>query len=177
MTLQQRGVPAMRAFGIIPRRGAAVSVNAASVRITRSRISILNSEFSMYEILQHTADVRISVTAATIDALFAESLLALMEVMGGDALSEPIEETLTIDSVDRTSLLIDFLNEALLRCHLRRQRYTSASFSKLTESSLAATLHAAPIPEFAEDVKAVTYHEADVQRGLDGWTTRLVLDI
>ncbi len=131
----------------------------------------------MYEILQHTADIRISVTAPSIDALFAEALLALMEVMGGEALSAPVEETLTLHSIDRTSLFVDFLNAALLRCHLRRQRYTSASFSRLTETSLAATLHTVPISEFAEDVKAVTYHEADVRCGPDGWTTDLVLDI
>ncbi len=72
----------------------------------------------MYEILQHTADIRISVTATTVEELFAESLLALMEVVGGEAVSGVFEETVTVSSVDRTALLVDFLNEALLRCIL-----------------------------------------------------------
>ncbi|MGZ4810536.1 MAG: archease [Thermoanaerobaculia bacterium] len=131
----------------------------------------------MYEILQHTADVRISVIAATVEELFEESLLAVMEIVGGEAISGAIEETLTVSSVDRTSLLVDFLNEALLRCHIRHQRYTGSSFSTLTETTLAASLHAVRISEFVEDVKAVTYHEAEVHR-VDGmWKTHLVLDI
>lgn len=133
----------------------------------------------MYEILQHIADVRISVTAASVEELFADALLALMEVIGGEAAgSDIITEALTLQSVDRTGLLVDFLNEALLRCHLRRQRYTAASFSTLTGTSLVASLQAVRIGDLHEDVKAVTYHEADVRRADDGqWVTMLVLDI
>lgn len=133
----------------------------------------------MYEILQHTADIRISLTAPALEELFADALLALMEVIGGDPVSEEVvHETMRVDSVDQTALLVDFLNEALLRCHLRRQRYTAASITSLTETVLVASLQAVPVARVHEDVKAVTYHEADVRRGADGqWMTMLVLDI
>jgi len=133
----------------------------------------------VYEILQHTADIRISLTAPALEELFADALLALMEVIGGDPVSEEVvHETMRVDSVDQTALLVDFLNEALLRCHLRRQRYTAASITSLTETVLVASLQAVPVARVHEDVKAVTYHEADVRRGADGqWMTMLVLDI
>ena len=132
----------------------------------------------MYEILQHTADVRLRVTASTLEELFSDALRGLMAVMGGNVVGAHgvRPENVEIESVDVTALLVDFLNEALVRAHVQRRSFTGASFASLTETHLAATLMSVPA-EFEEDVKAVTYHEAEVRCGDNGWTTMLVLDI
>jgi SHS2 domain-containing protein len=132
----------------------------------------------MYEILHHTADVRLRVTGSTLAELFADALRGLMEVMHGDATrgggeTEPIE----LDSVNLTALLVDFLNEALVRSVTQRVLFTGASFASLADTHLSATLTSVPAASFDEDVKAVTYHEAEVRRSGEGWTTMLVLDI
>ena len=131
----------------------------------------------MYEILQHTADVRLHVTGSTLEELFVDALRGLMEVMGARRapLPDRVDE-IDIASVDVTALLVDFLNEALVRAVVNRRSVTGASFASLTETRVAATLTSVPA-EFEEDVKAVTYHEADVRRDGNGWTTMLVLDI
>src|ERR1051326_2448907 len=87
-----------------------------------------------------------------------------------------LHETIELDSVNVTALLVDFLNEALVRAVTRRVLFTGASFASLGERHIAATLTSVPA-EFEEDVKAVTYHEAEVRRDGNGWTTMLVLDI
>jgi len=130
----------------------------------------------MHEILQHTADVRLHVTGSTLEELFVDALRGLMEVMHGAMEGAEETEQVEVESVDVTALLVDFLNEALVRAHVRRRSFTGASFASLTETRAAATLTSVPA-EFDEDVKAVTYHEAEVRRGEDGWTTMLVLDI
>jgi protein archease len=131
----------------------------------------------MYEILQHTADVRLHVTAATLEELFVDALRGLMEVMGtGKSACPPLSEAIEVESVDVTALLVDFLNEALVRAVVNRRFFTGASFASLTETRVAATLTSVPA-ELEEDVKAVTYHEAEVRRDGGGWTTMLVLDI
>jgi len=132
----------------------------------------------MYEILQHTADVRLRVTASSLEELFADALRGLMAVMHGDAVSRHEEtESIELESVDVTALLVDFLNEALVRAVVRRRSYTGASFASLGETRLSATLTSVPAAAFDEDVKAVTHHEAEVRRSGEGWTTMLVLDI
>ena len=132
----------------------------------------------MYEILQHTADVRLRVTASSLEELFADALRALMAVMHGEPSPGGEErDHVALDSVDVTALLVDFLNDALVRAHVRRRNFTGASFASLTETRLAATLTSVPASSFDEDVKAVTYHEAEVRRSGSGWTTMLVLDI
>ena len=130
----------------------------------------------MYEILHHTADIRLRVTASTLEELFADALLGLMSVMGTPAHGAHAED-IALDSVNVTALLVDFLNEALVRALVQRRLFTGASFATLGETHLAGTLTSAPAEELDEDVKAVTYHEAEVRRDGDGWTTMLVLDI
>ena len=131
----------------------------------------------VFVIEQHTADIRIVVEAATVERLFKDALLGLMDVIGAEPGAEVHREEVRIDSVDQTALLVDFLNEVLLRCHLHRQRYAAARFASLTATSLVAELDAVPGGDFHEDVKAVTYHEANVRHHAGKWTTTLVLDI
>lgn len=132
----------------------------------------------MFEVIQHTADIRIRVEAATLEELFEDALRGLMEFMAGGAVAgESANDDIVVEAPDTTALLVDFLNEALTRAHLRRALFSGVTFSELAETHLRATLHAAAV-ELAEDVKAVTYHEADVRRTADGrWTTMLVLDV
>jgi SHS2 domain-containing protein len=132
----------------------------------------------MYEILQHTADIRIHVTASSLEELFADALRGLMSVMHGAPASDDGQtESIELESVDLTALLVDFLNEALVRAIVRRRSYTGVSFASLGETRLSGTLTSVPASSFDEDVKAVTYHEAEVRRSGEGWTTMLVLDI
>jgi len=131
----------------------------------------------MFEILQHTADVRLHVTASTLPELFGDALRGLMAVMSGDAVRGGETESIELDSVNLTALLVDFLNEALVRAVTRRVLFTGASFASLGETHLSATLTSVPAASFDEDVKAVTYHEAEVRRSGEAWTTMLVLDI
>jgi SHS2 domain-containing protein len=135
----------------------------------------------MYELIQHTADIRIRVTAPSIEELFRDSLVGLMSYISGEALPPrspaSARNDIRVEGPDRTALLIDFLNEALLRSHLDHVIFGDVTFAALTETSLSAQL--IPVEaEVAEDVKAVTYHEADIRRQDDGtWTTTIVLDI
>jgi SHS2 domain-containing protein len=132
----------------------------------------------MYEILQHTADVRLRVTASSLEELFVDALRGLMAVMGTGKSACPTQaEEIELESVDLTALLVDFLNEALVRAIVGRRRFTGASFASLGETHLSATLTSVPAVSFDEDVKAVTHHEAEVRRSGEGWTTMLVLDI
>jgi SHS2 domain-containing protein len=84
----------------------------------------------------------------------------------------------TIKAPDRTSLLIDFLGEVLADAHIERQAYVAVRFQELTETSVSAKLGGVSVEQFEEDIKAVTYHEADVRQDEKGmWATMVVFDI
>ncbi len=134
----------------------------------------------MYELIHHTADVRVLVTASSVEELFADAVRGMYAVMRG-AINEnarAVARTIVVDdSADTTALLVDFLNEVLQRAHVARERFDEIVFTRFEPASLTAELRGVAPAAFEEDVKAVTYHEADVRRAGDGWTTMLVFDL
>jgi SHS2 domain-containing protein len=133
----------------------------------------------VFELVHHVADVRLRVTAATLEELFRDAvrgLFAVMHAQAGEA--QPVTRRIVVeDSADRTALLVDFLNEVLQRAHVAHECFGEARFLRLDETNAEAELSGVAPAEFEEDVKAVTYHEADVRHENGVWTTMLVLDI
>lgn len=135
-----------------------------------------------YTILSHTADARMEVKGKTLEELFRDALRGMMSIVGGGGEAAPVaasvSRTVGVEAPDVTVLLVDFLNAALAESQIRREIYADAAFKKFSERALVAELNGFPVAEFSEDVKAVTYHEANVHRGGSGeWETLLVLDI
>ncbi len=132
-----------------------------------------------YSLLEHTADVRMRVTGRTVDELFRDALLGMVAIMDPSGrITEPIVRTVALQAADPTALLIDFLSEALIYMQTEREAYTDASFRALTGQKLEAELTGYVAGSFGEDIKAVTYHEAEVKRNESGiWETMVVFDI
>lgn len=132
-----------------------------------------------YSFHEHTADIRMGVKGKTLEELFQDALLGMVKVM--DPVRSPETHTLkreiAIEAPDITALLIDFLNEALAWMHSGREAYTAVQFRLFSENSLAAVLEGYRTESFGEDIKAVTYHEADVRKSGDEWRTMIIFDI
>lgn len=132
----------------------------------------------MFELIHHTADVRVRVSAASLEELFRDAVRGMYAVMRGEAHGAPVTREIAVDeSADTTSLLVDFLNEVLNRAHIGRELFDAITFTRFEETSLTATLTGSAPAEFEEDVKAVTYHEAEVRLENGTWTTMLVFDL
>lgn len=132
----------------------------------------------MYEVVPHVADVRLRVEAASIETLFADALRGMYAVMGGEPGSSAVTRSVEVtDSADQTALLVDFLNEVLHRAHVGGEMFDEVRFERLDQTSLRARLTGTARASFREDVKAVTYHEADLRRMGASWSTMLVFDL
>lgn len=132
----------------------------------------------MFELIHHTADVRVRVTADSLEELFRDAVRGMYAVMRGEGEGAPVVREIAVDeSADTTSLLVDFLNEVLNRAHIGRELFDEVTFTRFEETSLTAQLRGIAPAEFEEDVKAVTYHEAEVRLENGTWTTMLVFDL
>ena len=132
----------------------------------------------MIEVLGHTADIRLRISGNSLEELFHEALRGTIDLLHPHRGSRSARRKIIIDAANATVLLVDFLSEALSSAHAHRETYDDAIFSKLTETHVEATLTGSDAVEFGEDVKAVTYHEAEVRRSDDGtWSTMLVFDL
>lgn len=133
-------------------------------------------------ILPHTADVRLFVEGDSLQELFTAALEGVTSVLkkGGCKNRESfiIKDKLTLSAPDATTLLVDFLSEVVSRSYANRALYCTVLFYDLTPVSLSAYLAGVPVKKFDEDIKAVTYHEANVIKNSKGlYKTSIVLDI
>ena len=134
-----------------------------------------------YELIDHTADVGIRVTAATPDALFETAALALTELMTDTALVEPrLERTVELKEESLDLLLVGWLQEILYLMDTEELVF-SVFEVRIEDTTLQATLRGEPFnPEVhprKSDIKAVTYHHLEVATHGDGWEARVILDI
>lgn len=133
-------------------------------------------------LLSHTADVRIKVEADTLPELFEGALIGMNNILKEDFCDKKKAFTITkpirIKSMDLTSLLIDFLSEALTLSYTSKNLFCKMKIKTLNEFHLEAEIIGAIAKSFDEDIKAVTYHEADVHKRNDGkWETIIIFDI
>ncbi len=135
-----------------------------------------------YKLLPHTADVRIHVTGNSLGELFNHSLAGLCEVLNpGYKVKEneiEIYEKIEMDAVDSTALLIDFLSEALFYMYINAALLPVLKIQNLNNNYIIAEISGKKVDAFKEDVKAVTYHEAEIIENDKGqMETTIVPDI
>lgn len=135
-----------------------------------------------YTIHPHTADIRLEVRGDSLRELFLAALAGMNEIIQPgfcqSATDFPLAEEISETSPDITALLIDFLSEINTLSHVHNALFCICDFGELNETSLAATLRGVALDGFAEDIKAVTYHEAEVVRDEQGvYSSMIVFDI
>jgi len=132
-----------------------------------------------YKLAPHVADVRLIVQADSLEELFTAALEGMNHLIKPDAtgaVSEPIE--VTLESADVTTLLIDFLSDVLTHTHINNVVYTQVKFKTISQKTVQAEVRGTSVDSFDEDIKAVTYHEAEVVQTADGhYTSTVIFDI
>ena len=142
-------------------------------------------------IIDHTADVRLLIEGDSPEELFLAGMEGMAGIIKKDVLSadraglntltkkDPdFKDTVKISSSNMTMLLIDFLSEVLTWSHINKAVYTKAEFKKLNENSIEATIFGYKAHYFDEDIKAVTYHEAEIKKNRKGnYETIIIFDI
>lgn len=133
-----------------------------------------------YKIKEHIADIRIAVGGRNLEQLFTDAFLGMMYIMKPSQKFAPekVERDIVLESLDTTALLVDFLNEVLSLASANKEFYTHIIFYKIQPTSLRARLFGISAESFHREIKAVTYHEAEVKQTKDGaWETTLIFDI
>jgi len=116
-----------------------------------------------YEILEHTADLKIRVFGKTKEELFLNAVLAM-----GDGLRPKIKnqkskiKKIKIKSDNLETLLVDFLSEVLYLIQVNKEVYTDVKFKKFSDNRIEAELTGQKVERFGEDIKAVTYHGLEI---------------
>jgi SHS2 domain-containing protein len=144
-----------------------------------------------HRFVSHTADVRLEITGDSLPELFHAGLEGMTELMAPEACGSKVRSgkgpervgeamEIRLEAPDITALLVDFLSEALTLANEQQLAFCRVDFPQLElkPAQLTATLHGMAVREFSEDIKAVTYHEANVVRSAEGqYRTTIVFDM
>lgn len=135
-----------------------------------------------YEFLPHGADIRLRVEAAVIPEVFQSALNGMNHLLkpGFCESSHPVslEHKLSLVSPDSTCLLIDFLSEVLSLSHIHYGVFCVLKIESMSEEKMEATVSGSTVSEFDADIKAVTFHEANLHLNERGhWETIIIFDI
>jgi SHS2 domain-containing protein len=142
-----------------------------------------------YEILEHTADLKIKVFGRTKEELFLNAVLALVDCLkpATKSLWQKIyhrrffataKRKLKISSSDLETLLVDFLSEVLYLIQTNKEVYDEVKFDKLLDNELEAELSGKKAESFGEDIKGVTYHSLKIEQKPDKtWEAIILFDI
>lgn len=136
----------------------------------------------MFETFDHTADVGLRVTAATLEELFVEAARGLTSLLveNIDEVRPSLTETIRLVGSEADYLLFDWLNELLFR--FETSKLLCCEFIvHLSDQGLDATIRGEPSDptrhRLVHEVKAITYHGLSVQQTESGWQAELILDI
>lgn len=135
-----------------------------------------------YKILEHTADIRLKVEGDNIEELFTAAAEGMASIIDNEACqsfhSPDLGLEINVKAPNQTALLIDFLSEILTHTHINNTIFCKAQVREITETNVRADIFGTKVSQFKEDIKAVTYHEANIQKNASGnYETVIVFDI
>lgn len=133
-----------------------------------------------FEILEHTADLKIRVFGKTKEELFKNAMIGMFKSASyePEAKSKEYKVKIQVKSIDISSLLIDFLNEILYFCETKKEVYEKINFKKFSDNEIEAELVGKKLKRMGVHIKGVTYHQLDISKNENGiWQATILFDI
>jgi SHS2 domain-containing protein len=128
--------------------------------------------------LEHTADLSIRAYGATLPELFANAAYGMFAQMTDPASIAPIvQRRIELRSLDRESLLVDWLNELLYRRETADETYAQFDVQQLSPRHLRAVVRGGRGVPVSRPVKAATFHRLQIEQTPEGYTATIVFDV
>jgi len=139
----------------------------------------------VYKIVDHTADIGVSVTSKNLKGLFVSAAKGMLEVaLGGKtrkARKKTANITVNLSAVDPEQLLVKWLSEVLYLLTVKNQVAIKFEISDISGKSISAELLAVYLsPEddrLSREIKAVTYHNLAIKKSGGHFKATVIFDI
>lgn len=135
-----------------------------------------------YELLEHTADIRVRVWGDDQEALFRHAANAMFDILAlrrkddsRDAAT--LKVALKAENVDE--LFVNWLNELLSLSATKELIFIDFDIKQIGENIIEAVVRgeSAKRYEMKVEIKAATYHELQLTRTGRGWQAEVIFDV
>ena len=135
-----------------------------------------------YQLLDHTADLRVRITGISRAALFQNAGLALADLIcDPDTLTPDETMTVGIEGDDPADLMVNYLRELLYLWTGKEKLLKMVSILDVSDTALSARMEVSSYDArghaILNEIKAVTYHQIAVEPVVNGWQATVVFDI
>lgn len=130
------------------------------------------------EELSHTADVGLRARGATPAELFSCLAVGMFGLIGPRPETRDRRRTVTVESLDAESLIVDWLSELLYLHETTGEVYDHCTITRWAPTKLEAVVEGGPpAGSPLRSIKAVTYHGLRLQEEPGGWLAEVYFDI
>jgi len=135
-----------------------------------------------FEFLEHTADIGLRAFGKTLPELYENAARGMLELLASPrSVRATEEEKIEVSGADAVDLLVVWLHEILYRFDARKRIFADVRVDDFGEWRISATLKGERLDlsrhELREEIKAVTYHAARVEKTQEGWVAEVVFDV
>ncbi len=135
-----------------------------------------------YQTTDHTADLGITVQAASVENLFEEAARALSELIFGRRTFTAVEQVrIEVRGSDWPDLMVNWLRELLYLWNGKNLMPGAVAIRALKPFTLDATVMVDSTfcdpHDVLNDIKAVTYHQISVENQAANWQANIIFDI
>ena len=139
-----------------------------------------------YKLLDHVTDAYLEAWGQTIEEAFSSAAEALFDTMLDVTRVQPkVAHDVSVEGHDKMELLYNWLEALLLKFEVNEVAYSRFQIDPLVSSEASVALHARIFGEKYDrekhgsktEVKAVTYHQMQIEGGKEGAVVRFLLDL
>ena len=135
-----------------------------------------------YRLIDHTADFGIHVFGADPKDLFANAAQAMFDqIVTVDSLKGTGKQNLDITGDDWPDLMVNWLRELLYLWTGKAMLIKRVAIISISEHQLSAKVPFDTFDpnrhEIKNEIKAVTYHQIQVESGPAGWESKIIFDV
>lgn len=144
-----------------------------------------------FQVLEESPSVRLKVFGSSPKELFQNALQAMAYVQKPEILEQStvgrligvvrgrrVSEDMSFESMDYSTLLVDFLGGVLASSENNNAVFFDTKFKELSELKAEGRLYGVKVAEFSKNIKSIAFHEVEVKEVEPGkWECLLVFDI
>jgi SHS2 domain-containing protein len=136
-----------------------------------------------YTIIEHTADIGVAVEAGDLAGILVHAAAAMFDIMAErhttPSPAERVKLNITISAVKPDELLVRWLNELLSLSASKGLIFVDYEIHRLDEHSLEISVYGEESKNFRfnAEIKAATYHELKLVRGMPSWKAEVIFDV
>ncbi len=128
-----------------------------------------------YQFLPHTADIKIRVYGTNLEEIIGNSLVALKDFLEPKTTKQKIEKEIEIEG-NGVDLLINFLSEVLAQIYIEKTAFAKFN-GKITENQIKGKVVGCKFQSLTKDIKAITYHQAKLEKKNNKFVFEFIIDI